>query len=154
MSAMVPFRGQRSLMNRDASTLWEDAFFRPFFEMGNWFGSSSFRVDVKDQGDRYELQAEMPGVRKEDIQLSIDNGMLTIAADFNHQQKEEKDNYVYSERRSGRFQRSFSLDGIEEDAIRAQYRDGILTVQLPKTKVEEKPEARTIAIDDWSALCM
>ena len=148
MSAMIPFRGQHGLANRDASTLWEDALFRPFFDMGDWLGSSSFRVDIKGQGQQYELQAEMPGVRKEDIHLSVDNGMLTIAADFNHQQKEEKENYVYSERRSGRFQRSFSLDGIEEEGIRAQYRDGVLTLHLPKTRGEEKPETRTIAIDD------
>ena len=137
MFSMIPLHTNRSLSNRNAvPSLWDDRFFNSFFDMGDMFGTSAFRVDVKDNKDAYELSAELPGVKQEDIELTIDDGTLTIAANMNSEQKEERENYVYSERRTGRFQRSFDLSGIKEDAVEARYEDGVLKLTLPK----ETPE--------------
>ena len=75
------------------------------------------------------------------------DGVLTISANMNNERKSDKNGYVYSERRTGTFRRSFNLEGIREDAITARYEDGILTLYLPKVKLEEeRPQVRRIAI--------
>ena len=148
MFSMIPLHSNRSLSSRSAvPSLWDDRFFNSFFDMGDMFGTSAFRVDVKEGKEAYELSAELPGVKQDDIELTVDDGMLTIAANMNSEQKEERDNYVYSERRTGRFQRSFNLAGIKEDAISAKYEDGVLKLTLPKvTPQETVAEPRRIEI--------
>ncbi len=141
MFSMIPLHTNRSLSNRNAvPSLWDDRFFNSFFDMGDMFGTSAFRVDVRDSKDAYELSAELPGVKQEDIELTVDDGRLTIAANMNSEQKEERDHYVYSERRTGRFQRSFDLAGIKEDAVTAKYEDGVLKLTLPKEAPEAAPK--------------
>lgn len=148
MFSMIPLHSNRSLSSRSAvPSLWDDRFFNSFFDMGDMFGTSAFRVDVKEGKEAYELSAELPGVKQDDIELTVDDGTLTIAANMNSEQKEERDNYVYSERRTGRFQRSFNLAGIKEDAISAKYEDGVLKLTLPKeTPQETVAEPRRIEI--------
>jgi HSP20 family protein len=85
-------------------------------------------------------------VNKDDVHVSIDEGVLTIAAETK-QEKEEKDkNYIYRERRYGRTCRSFNLDGIREEGIAAEYKDGVLKLTLPKA-AEDVRTAREIAIN-------
>ena len=110
------------------------------------------RVDVEDKGDSYLLTADMPGVQKENLKISVENGVLTIAARYNAETKESapegesERRYLYQERSTGSMSRSFSLEGIEEKDISAAYADGVLSVTLPK-KFEEKAEgARRIEI--------
>lgn len=148
MFSMIPLHSNRSLSGRSAvPSLWDDRFFNSFFDMGDMFGTSAFRVDVKEGKEAYELFAELPGVKQSDIELTVDDGTLTIAANMNSEQKEERENYVYSERRTGRFQRSFNLAGIKEDAITAQYEDGVLKLTLPKVVPQETvTEPRRIEI--------
>lgn len=146
MSLLVPRRPSGNLTN--GRSLFGDSFFAPFFDMGDMFGSCGFRVDVKDEKDHYALEAELPGVPKEQIEVSVDNGVLTIAANMNSEKKTEKDNYVYSERKTGRFQRSFNLEGIREQDIKADYKDGILKLELPKAQPAAQPSRRLIDIGD------
>lgn len=142
MFSMIPLHTNRSMANRNAvPSLWDDRFFNSFFDMGDMFGTSAFRVDVKEGKDAYELSAELPGVKQNDIELTVDGGTLTIAANMNSEQKEERQNYVYSERRTGRFQRSFDLTGVREEGIEARYEDGVLRVTLPKESVQEADKA-------------
>ena len=113
--------------------------------MANW-GASSFKVDVKDSGDHYELSADLPGVTKEDINLRYENGYLTIAAVHN-ESKDEKDdngNYIRRERHTGEVSRSFYIDGIDDANIRAEFKDGVLQVSLPKAA--DAPERKQIEI--------
>ena len=146
MYTLVPFRNNRS----DLSGLLSDRFFRSFFDMNDAFATAGFRVDVKEDESAYHLEAELPGVSRDNIQLNVEDGALCISADLNEQKKEEKGNYLYSERRSGHVERRFELEGIDEGGIAADYRDGVLTVTLPKMKAEEKKSARAIAIGDGS----
>ena len=146
MYTLMPYRSNKEMSHKN--TGWfADPLFDRFFDMGDWFGSSAFRVDVKDLGDKYELQAELPGVKKEDIDLSIKDDTLTISAEFKREKDDEKHNYVYSERRSGKFMRSFDVSGIDQSAITADYTDGVLSVALPKVKPQEPVDtSRKIAI--------
>lgn len=104
----------------------------------------AFRTDIRDQGDSYLLEADLPGFTKEDIDLHLQDGVLTITA--KHQEEtQEGGKYICRERRTGSFARSFDVSGIREEAISASYDNGVLKLVLPK-QGEEQPQSRKIAI--------
>ena len=125
--------------------------FRALDEMERaFFGSQqpsvlSFRTDVTDTGDSYKLEAELPGFKKEDIKIDIENDCLTISAERHENKDEEKPNFVKRERLYGSYSRSFDVSGIDVEKIEAAYNDGILTLTMPK-KVEVKPASRKLEI--------
>lgn len=150
MFSMMPYRNNNTLTHG----LFEDFandFFKPFFEGG--FAQMArperaMKVDVRDDGDHYTLEADMPGVSKDDLKVEIANGVMTISAEYN-QEKEEKgdeDRYVYRERRCGSVSRAFNVEGIREEDISAEFKDGVLRLTLPKQEAKALPEARQIAI--------
>jgi len=145
MYSLTPFR--RSVP-RDLMTPFNtDRFFRSFFDMSDMVGSAGFRVDVRDTGAAFRLEAELPGVPKEKINLTLDEDTLVISADLNEEKKEERSGYLYSERRTGRVERRFNLEGIQAEQISADYENGVLMVTLPKAQPEEKQkESRRIDI--------
>ena len=106
----------------------------------------AFRTDIKDEGDHYLLEADLPGFQKGDIDLHLEDGVLTITA--KHQEtseKQEEGKYICRERRAGSYARSFDMSGIQEDAISAAYENGVLKLILPK-QGEVVPQSRKIAI--------
>lgn len=105
-----------------------------------------FRVDVKQNEAAYVIEAELPGVKLEEIEITVENDVLTIAADVNRVSREERQGYVHTERRSGHVERSFTLEGIRQEDITAACADGVLTVTLPKEAPEAGKEKRRIAI--------
>ena len=106
---------------------------------------SAFRTDVLDTGDAFKLESELPGFRKEDIKIDIENDCLTISAERKAETKDEKENYVKRERVYGSFTRCFDVSGINVDGIEASYTDGMLNVLLPK-KAAEVPASRRLEI--------
>ncbi|MCK5129098.1 MAG: Hsp20/alpha crystallin family protein [Clostridiales bacterium] len=126
-----------------SDTLFSDDFLKSFF--GRDLLPSQMKIDVKDEGDKYVLEAELPGVSKEDINIEINDGVLTLSTQFDSQKSEEKDNYVYRERNYGSQCRSFSLDNINDEKIDAKYQDGILVIDLPKME-EAKKLTRSVDI--------
>jgi len=146
MYTIVPFRNHRE-MTSPMDSLFNDRFFRSFFDMNDMVGSAGFRVDVKELPDSYHLEAELPGVKQEDIAITVDNDVLSIAADLNVDKHVEKESYLYSERRSGHMERRFNLEGICQDNITASYKDGVLTVTLPKSTPATPAPVRRIAIE-------
>ena len=123
----------------------------PFHEMNEMLNAASrtvsnpFATDVIDHGDSFELDADLPGFRKEDISLSIENDCLTISAERKLDKGEKMPNFVKRERFYGSCSRSFDLKGIDVDKITAAYTDGVLKLILPKV-AEEVPVSRTIKI--------
>ena len=107
----------------------------------------AFRTDIRELDDHYLLEAELPGFRKEDIDLEVKEGVLTISASHEEteEKKDERGNYLCRERRSGSYRRSFDLTGIEEEAIAAAYENGVLKLTLPK-RGEPEPQIRKISI--------
>ena len=142
MFGMIPFEYRdRNLFNAF------DNFERSFF------GNSSvdlpaFRTDIRDAGDKYLLDSELPGFNKEDISLDIKDSILTITAEHNesNDQKDDKGNYIRRERRYGSFRRSFDISGIDENTISASYQNGILELSLPKAQ-QVLPKSHRIAIE-------
>ena len=139
MFGMIPF--ERS--NDNFFDLF-DNFERKFF--GNSSASlPDFRTDIRDAGDRFILEAELPGFQKEDIKLDLKDGILTISAQHSTENEEKKDSYIRRERRYGSFSRSFDVSGIQEDGITAAYNNGVLSLTLPKAQ-PVVPAARQIDI--------
>lgn len=131
MSNLMPYRFNRHPLARAEYPFFDD-FFRPFFS-GSEAMPTAIRVDVKDEGDHYLLEADMPGFKKEDVRIEVDDGVLTISAETNEEKKDEqKANYLYNERRRMKVSRSFSLNGIDEAAISAACDNGVLKLTLPK----------------------
>jgi HSP20 family protein len=145
MYTLVPYHRN---FTRDLPTPFlDDNFFRSFFDMSDYMGAAGFRVDVREDEKAYELEAELPGVPKDKLSVSIDDGTLTISADLNEEKKEEqRGSYLCSERRSGHVERRFNLEGIDADNIKADYRNGVLLVTLPKVQPMPKKEAKKIEI--------
>ena len=103
------------------------------------------KTDIKDAGDHFELQMEMPGFKKEDVKAQLKDGMLTIeaATSTNNDQQDENGRYIRRERFTGSCSRSFYVgEGVEQDDIKAKFEDGILKICVPKAdskpQVEEK----------------
>ena len=138
MFALTPFE-RRSYDLFNAFHDFEDDFF-------NSPQLRSFRTDIKDEGDKYLMEAELPGFEKEDIKLDITGNTLTLSAEHKSDTEDKKeDNYIRRERSFGSYQRSFDLTGIDADKIEAEYKNGILELTLPKI-VETKPETRRLEI--------
>ncbi|MEX1034223.1 MAG: Hsp20/alpha crystallin family protein [Cellvibrionaceae bacterium] len=124
-----------------------DNFWAPLQGATQSPGAFSPRVDVKDREDHVEISAELPGVKKDDIDITLENGILTLTAESQQEDKEEKEGrLVRQERRYGKYMRSFDLgSGVKEDDIKANFADGVLTLTAPKAK-EKAPETKRIQI--------
>ena len=144
MYTLVPYR--RSLARELSRPFFGDNWLRSFFDMSDVVTNAGFRVDIREDDAAYHLEAELPGVTKDKLNVSVDEGILTISADLNEERKEEDACYLYSERRSGHVERSFNLEGIDADNITADYKSGVLMLSLPKVQPPPKKEARKIDI--------
>lgn len=122
-----------------------DSFDKNFFgDMQNMV--SEFKTDILDKGDKFVLQAELPGFSKEDINIDIDGDYLTVSATHNTESEEKKESYIKRERTFGSFSRSFNISNIKVDSIKAQYKDGVLELELPKLDAQI-PTTKKIAIE-------
>ena len=137
---MIPYT------NRSNASLMDlfDEFERSVFGE-NGRRTPVFSTDIKDEGDHYLLEAELPGFQKEDIDLDVKDGVLTISAKHQESSSQNNGNYVCKERRYGSFARSFNLEGIQEENITASYNNGVLELNLPK-KQEIIPQSHKISI--------
>ncbi len=118
-------------------TRWSMPEFEPF-----WRGAGRGlepAADLVERPDRYEVTAELPGMDEKNIEVKLSNGSLIISGE-KKEEKEEKDaNYYMSERRYGSFQRTFRVpEGVNADKIEASFKNGVLTVSLPKNEEAKK----------------
>jgi HSP20 family protein len=144
MFDLVPFRNRsrREIAERDEDPF--NSLVSDFFGDVMDFAGRSFRADIKENDDEYTIEAEMPGMKKEDIQLEINDDYLTISAEQKEEKEEKSENYIRRERRQGRYTRSFYLENVNQADIKAEYDEGILKVHLPK---EEKTPVKKRTID-------
>jgi HSP20 family protein len=133
--------------------------FKPFYsDFDSWFNGAANgpesegvawnpSVDVYETDNSYVLKADLPGIKKEDINLDVNNNTLTIKGDKIFEEKVEKDNYLRIERRYGSFSRSFTLsEKVDKENITANYKNGVLEVTLPK-KEEAKPKEIKVEVN-------
>ncbi|MCL6574298.1 MAG: Hsp20/alpha crystallin family protein [Bacillus sp. (in: Bacteria)] len=140
MTSLSPFKKRardiRGEMWDTFTDLFSDNLFAPVRS-----DTHLFRTDIKDIGEQYVIEAELPGFDKEDIKVDYDHNYLTISAIRETITKEEKDNFIRQERHFGEFVRRFYVENLDENTIDATFKNGILTLNCPKlmvTKTEQK----------------
>lgn len=115
---------------------FSDSFFNmPSLIQDGMFESSGFKMDVKENERSYTVEAELPGINKEDIALDFNNGYLYIAVNHQDDFNDERDHYIHKERRSFQMQRSLYLGDIDVGNINANLDNGILRIEAPKLNV-------------------
>lgn len=121
---------------------FHDEFFRRFFgDIGTRERQAVFSpaVEITEEDGCYEVAAELPGLAREDVDVQVHDGVLTIKAERKEESEESRGNVHVSERRYGTFQRSFRLpEEADIDGIVASMKDGVLTLTIPRVEVEEE----------------
>jgi len=132
MRALAPWRGMETLRQEMERVF--DRFFEPRWEEFEAVGAWAPKLDFSETKDAFVVKAEVPGVEQKDISVSIQDQMLTIKGE-KHKEKEEKDEkYHRVERSWGAFARTIALPaGVDTEKVNATFKDGVLTVKLPKT---------------------
>ena len=115
---------------------------RDFF--GDTMPVNACRTDIKDEGEKYVMESELPGFEKEDISIDVKDSYLVISAEHstNNDEKDENGKYIRRERSYGSYKRSFDISDVNSDGISAEYKNGILTIELPKKKPQEPVSKR------------
>ncbi len=135
---------------KNRSNLLEKALFDDWF-MPEGSKGLQMRTDIKDDGDKYLLEVELPGIDKKDVDVSLENGYLTIKASVQNSfngNDEEKQNkkFIHRERFYGVSSRSYYVGDVDKKTINASLENGILTVSFPKENPEKAEEDRRIEI--------
>lgn len=123
---------------------WSKRFFTPTVQ------NQQMKTDVKETENGYELQIELPGYKKDEVNADLKDGYLTIAASHieNKDEKDTEGNYIRRERYSGSCSRSFFVGkAVEPEDIHAKFEDGILKLEVPKKEAKKVEEKKTIAIE-------
>lgn len=98
-------------------------------------------VDISETDDTFEVRAELPGVAKDDLHVSVKDNLLTLSGEKRQENVDDTQNYRRTERRYGNFQRSFTLPAeVNTDDIKAEYTDGVLTLSIPKPEAAKPTE--------------
>ena len=108
------------------------------------------KTDLKEHDEGYELKVDLPGFKKDQIDLQLQNGYLTITASkgLEEEGKDKKGKIVHQERYSGSMTRSFYIgENVKEEDVKAKFEDGVLTLDFPKEKPVALPEHKTIQIE-------
>ena len=145
MFELIPFDRRGNRVSAYDPFRMLDEMERSFFGSNNHPTAGMFRTDVTDTGDAFVLDAELPGFKKEDIKIDVENDCLTISAERRADEEEKQKNFIKRERFYGSFSRSFDVSGVNVDGIEAAYNDGILKLTMPK-KVETIPASRRLEI--------
>ena len=131
-----PFSAMDDVLNRFPAWFGRWPRLPGSFETGTDWSPS---VDISETEGEYLIRAALPGVKKEDAKVMVEDGMLTLSGERQQQEELKDEKFHKVESFYGNFSRSFALpDKVDDKAIRADSRDGVLTVHVPKVKVEAK----------------
>ena len=133
MFGLTPYENRKNQMQANRPRDIFDYFFGDDFlpAVSNSL-TANFNADIRDLGKEYVIDAEMPGLTKDDIKLGMDGDILTIEAEKKEETAETRGNYIRRERKYGTFTRSFRFEDIQKDKIGAKFENGILRITLPK----------------------
>lgn len=135
MFGLTPYERRGALGNYDIFKEMEE------FDKHFWpSGKVSFKTDIIDNGKEFILEADLPGFKKEDINIDVSGGYLTITASRNEEkdEKNDKGEYIRRERSYGSFSRTFDISEINESEIKANFENGVLKLTLPKAEAQEQ----------------
>lgn len=138
-----PFREMEDMFDRYTRALsWPQRGSQEVIATGDW----APRVDIAETDKDFSIKAEIPEVKKEDVKVTVENGVLTIRGERKQEKEEKNKKFHRVERFYGSFTRSFTLpDNVDESKIEASFKDGMLNLQIPKTE-ETKPKAFEIEL--------
>jgi len=139
MSGLVPFNKKSSLLNADFGDLHNmvDDFFTENWPMRRSLERDTFKLDVQEKENEYLIEAELPGVNKEEINLELNEGRLTISIKREEKIDEEKKNYIHKERRYSSMSRSVYLADSNAEGVKASLDNGVLKINVPR---QAKPQ--------------
>ena len=151
---LVPSIFGENLFDDDWMNFPFDRFERAFWGNQNpLYGKNAknmMKTDIREHEGGYELDVDLPGFKKDEIQVELENGYLTISAakGLDKDQQDQKGKYIRQERYAGAMQRSFYVgDGVTQEDIKAKYEDGILRLSIPKKEAQAVETKKTIAIE-------
>jgi len=123
-------------LQREMNRAFDDLFRGDLFDTSSFLTQSwSPVVDVSETKDSYVITAELPGVRKEEVKITMHDNLISIRGEKKGESEKKSENFYRLERTFGSFERTFSVPGtVKSDAIEAKYDDGVLTITLPKTE--------------------
>jgi HSP20 family protein len=125
--------------------VFDEVFKSNFPSLPTMLDMSAFRVDISEDDKSIYIEADLPGVKKEDLKVTVEDNLLTIRAERRAESTESKKNYYRTERVFGSMTRSFTLgENVNKDAIEAHFSDGVLKLVLPK--VESVVKAKEISV--------
>ena len=131
---------------RNEFDLFDSMFEDPFFERkeNKWM-----KTDIKEKGNNYLIEVDLPGYEKDNIQIEMENGYLKVSAKVeNSNEEEEEEKYIHKERFYGECSRSFYVgDNVKEEDVKASFKNGILTLTVPKEEQKKLDEKKYIQID-------
>lgn len=138
-----PFREMEDMFDRYTKALsWPRGGSQEVLTTADW----APRVDIAETDKVFSIKAEIPEVKKEDVKVTVDNGVLTLRGERKQEKEEKNKKFHRVERFYGSFTRSFTLpDNVDEGKIEASFKDGMLTLTIPKTE-ESKPKAIDVKI--------
>lgn len=130
---------------RNDFNLFEDIFDDPFFERRE---TKLMRTDIKEKDSNYVIEVDLPGYEKEDIEIELEKGYLKVTAKVNNTETNEGEKYIQKERFYGECSRSFYVgDNIKQEDIKAGFKNGILSLTVPKEQEKRVEEKKFIQID-------
>ena len=133
MFGLTPYENKKNQVSVNRPRDIFDYFFGDDFLPAYAGGfSANFSADIRDVGNEYVIEAEMPGLTKDDIKLDLNGDVMTISAEKKEESNEGRGNYIRRERRYGTYARSFRFEDIQKDNIHAKFENGVLRVVLPK----------------------
>ena len=151
---LVPFRHRRRQAARsDALSPFErmheemDRIFNEFMpnasEAGGFNAGTLASIDLSETDDALELKADLPGMEEKDLNVTLRNGAVTISGERKYESEETKKNFYRAERAYGSFSRSVPLPcEVDEERVEAHFKNGVLTVRLPKSATEKENQRR------------
>ncbi|MDR2665008.1 MAG: Hsp20/alpha crystallin family protein [Oscillospiraceae bacterium] len=150
MAGLIPFNRKNNALARSTTGFEDfynmlDDFFSDSLLSGRSLLRDTFKIDIEETETEYLIDAELPGVSKEDIDLGIEDENLCISVSRSEEINKDGKNYVHRERRAGSMSRRIRLANAKLDGITAKLEDGVLTVTIPKDKAE--PHSRKIEIE-------
>ena len=145
---MLPSLFGESLFDRFFDDSLEKEFFGTHNPLYGKHAKNLMKTDVKDVNDHYEVAVDLPGFQKDEVNVELENGYLTISAakGLDKDQKDDEGHYIRQERYSGSCSRSFYVGDIRPEDIHAKYEDGILKLTLPKADQKAMEHQNRIAI--------
>lgn len=135
MAGLVPFnRKKNDVLNTSFGDFHNmlDDFFNDNWSQRRSLVADTFKIDVQDQDKEYIVDAELPGVQKNEVDVSLEDGRLMITINKEENHEETNKNYIHKERRYSSMQRSILLGDADADGIKAKLDDGVLTIIIPK----------------------